>query len=261
MTESFKENIKTGLKTFVFLILLAVVTSAFTGDASSGENTDVKATTLTETEVSTSQAAETSIEVAGPTPEQVSVPKEILTKEGVSDEYKERVREQETEEKKEEEGKGKIPEEMSTSEEQSIPGNTDTSSNTDNDISWVSTARSDMATVHSDMQGFATAAKNQDISTLYAYCDMLYTSTLTAINKNDGYSVSSDLKDTQTEYMLAMVSYNWAALMCYDGLKAYDEGNVIGAAESLKASNEFLTSGNEYMEKFNKLMEAYKEEQ
>jgi hypothetical protein len=261
MTKSVKESMKTGVKAFVFLILLSVVTSAFTGDASSGESTDVKATTLTETEVSTSQAAETSIEVTSPTPEQVSVPKKNLTKEGFSDEYKERVREQETEEKKEKEGKGKNPEEISTPEEQSIPSNTDTSSSTVNDISWVSTARSDMAIVELDMQGFATAAKNQDISTLYMYCDMLYTSTLTAINKNDKYSVSFDLKDTKTEYMLAMAAYNWAALMCYDGLKAYDAGNVIGAAESLKSSNEFLTSGNEYMEKFNKLMEVYKEEQ
>ena len=83
-------------KAFLFLIVLGMVMSIFSGGDSAEKNTDVKATTINENEVTATKAAETPTEIA--TPKQVATPEETPTKEELSDGYKAKLKEQEAEE-------------------------------------------------------------------------------------------------------------------------------------------------------------------
>ena len=83
-------------KVFLFLIVLGMVMSIFSGGDSAEKNTDVKATTITDNEVTATKAAETPTEIA--TPKQVATPEETPTKEELSDGYKAKLKEQEAEE-------------------------------------------------------------------------------------------------------------------------------------------------------------------
>lgn len=83
-------------KAFLFLIVLGMVMSIFSGDDSAEKNTDVKATTINENEVTATKAAETPTEVE--TTKQVATPEESPTKEELFDEYNTKLKEQEAEE-------------------------------------------------------------------------------------------------------------------------------------------------------------------
>ena len=83
-------------KAFLFLIVLGMVMSIFSGGDSAEKNTDVKATTINDNEVTATKAAETPTEIA--TPKQVATPEETPTKEELSDGYKAKLKEQEAEE-------------------------------------------------------------------------------------------------------------------------------------------------------------------
>ena len=108
-------------KVFLFLIVLGMVMSIFSGGDSAEKNTDVKATTINDNEVTATKAAETPTETA--TPKQVATPEETPTKEELSDGYKAKLKEQEAEETPEAEETSEV-EETSEADNTQISGTT-----------------------------------------------------------------------------------------------------------------------------------------
>jgi len=134
-----------------------------------------------------------------------------------------------------------------------------TSTISSDDGRWISVMLDDLADVKADMDDVSDAANNNDIAGLTIYTDRMYTSTQTAIDHCDQYDVSADLQPVEDEYRLAMVAYNWAALLCYDGIEAYNAGNIVDSTASFNEAAEFITSGTDHTSKATDLMNEYNE--
>jgi hypothetical protein len=265
MVKSFKENLKTGAKAFAFLLILAMVMSIFSGNDSDEkqttvvDNTNIKAIELNETGVSVAQAEEIPAET--PEPEVTQEQKKSTSLEDAKVEGAENTpRKSESSEeayqaklKKQEEH---TPVEESTPDEVETPASTVSSS----DMVWISTMLSDMSVVQKDMTGLGKAATNNDMVSLKTYTDRLSTSTETAIDDSDKYTVSSDLTAIQKEYRQGMVSYNAAAMACYGGLEAYNSGDMAGFQDSFSTATDLLNAGTERITKCTKLVNEYNEE-
>lgn len=261
MAKSVKENLKAGARAFGYLIVLAVLISAFSGDESDENGKNVAETAVTEQEVAASQTAETPAEVATPEPTPEVTPEEkkvtSLDEARVEDDY---ILQKSEEEDLEEEYQAKLREqEEEEEEEQSTPDDSGTSTSiaSASDNAWATTAQSDMSVVQSDMEGLSKAATNEDVSSMKVYADRLYTSTQTAIDNSDEYTVSSDLSDVQEKYRSGMVSYHSAAMACYAGIEAYNSGDLSGAEDSFTTSADLLNAGTNYMNECNRLLNEY----
>lgn len=266
MAKSFKENLKTGAKAFAYLLVLAVLVSAFDGDNSSEKQTPEVPpiqpasvnTTEQETGVSVAQAEETPVETPEPIPEVTQEEKKTVSLEDAKVEDADNIPKKS--ESSEEAYEAKLKEqEEETPEEESTPVTPDTSDLTSSDKAWIDAMSADSMDVQSDMDGFSRAATKQDLSSMATYCDRLFTSTTTAIDNNKKYTVSSDLQEIQKEYNLGMVAYNWAALHCYAGLKALEDGDATEATASFEATTDSLNSGTEHINKCTKLLDKYNE--
>lgn len=268
MTKSFKDNLKSGAKTFGYLVVLALLISAFSGDDSDDKDSEVQTAgaNIKETEVSASQAADTPAEAETPEPTSEPTP-EITPEEDLKSlddakaDYATPVKSEE--EDLEEEYQKKLAEQEEAEEEQSTTDDYDTSSSStisDNDLAWITATTADTKRVSKDMTNLGNAASNMDVSGMTTYADRLYTSTNDAIETSDSYTVSSDLQPVQKEYRLGMVAYNWAALMCYDAIDALNYGDSAGSTESFEKATEFMDSGTEHITKCSTLLDEYTEE-
>lgn len=275
MAKSFKENLKTGAKSFAFLIVLAVVMSAFSGDNSAEENKNVGETTVTEQEVSASQAeAPTEVATPEPTPEvtpeeekptkhddakveEDDKPKKSAEEEDLEAEYRAKLAEQETEEEEEEE----TPIETSSHNEESTI--TDDSLTAD-DILWLSTGTSDATTVATTLNSMSLAAQDlQDgigsKNSLILYAQDLERETEKALDNSNKYTVSSEFSEAQSEYNKAMNDYNKAAKLVIQAMDAYNQGNANTFSSLISQSSEYLKSGSEHSNRATALLKDYNE--
>ncbi|MGV8078189.1 MAG: hypothetical protein ACP5N0_13040 [Methanosarcina sp.] len=260
MVKSFKENLKTGAKAFAFLLILAMVMSIFSGNDSDEkqttvvDNTNIKAIELNETGVSVAQAEEIPAET--PEPEVTQEQKKSTSLEDAKVEAAENTPRKSESSEEAYQAKLKEQEEEETPDEVETPESTVSSS----DMVWISTMLSDMSVVQKDMTGLGKAATNNDMVSLKTYTDRLSTSTETAIDDSDKYTVSSDLTAIQKEYRQGMVSYNAAAMACYGGLEAYNSGDMAGFQDSFSTATDLLNAGTERITKCTKLVNEYNEE-
>jgi hypothetical protein len=128
------------------------------------------------------------------------------------------------------------------------------SSETDDDILWVSTIVSDLTPIATTLDDMALAARDirdgiGSTVSFSLYAGDLDRETKEALSNSKKYTVSSELKEAQSEYNEAMIDLNKVAELNIKAVDAYNQGDTIKFLSLMSQSDQYSDSGAEHLNK------------